>query len=139
MINKSDLIAIAHVALLGCVTPALRMLKVLFSEEQNKIFVVAYFDGVPKVYEQELISDISGEIECSLIDSSYECRTVCVHANDPVVGSVNVDKFESTLCDSISFSAVCYLRFGEEGGYEDLTSDSYLSLGVEEFYRLDKI
>lgn len=136
MINKNDLIAIAHVAIIGCVTPALRMLKVLYSEPQMKVMVVAYFDDVPKVYEQELISDISGEIESSLVDSRYECRAACVCVADPVVGSVDIENFERNLCESISFSEICYLRFGEEGGHEDLTSDSYVELDVGAFYRL---
>lgn len=134
--KKSDLISATHIALLGCVTPALRMLKVLFSEIEHQIFVVAYFDCVPKVYEQELISDISGEIECSLTDVSYTCRSVCVHATDRVIGNTSVEQLESKICGSILFSEVCYLRFGEEGGYEDVTFEGYEELEQSKFYQL---
>ncbi|MCO7226069.1 hypothetical protein [Pleionea sp. CnH1-48] len=137
MINKSDLIATAHVALIGCVTPALRMLKVLFSEAQHKIFVIAYFDSVPKVYEKELISDISGEIECSLVDARYECHAVCVQAAGSVIGSLKVERFESETCDSILFSEICYLRFGEGGGHDELSPESYEKLDLGEYQKIE--
>jgi hypothetical protein len=135
--KKSDLVATAHVALLGCVTPTLRALKMLFSEAQKKVFLIAYFDSVPKVFERELIEDVSGEIECSFIDSKYECRAIFVYSPEPIVGSSKINKFEDAICNMVDFSEICYLRFGEEGGYEDLNFNSHKTLNKGDFYILE--
>ena len=133
---NQDLSICVQSAVLGCVTPSMRMIKAILSEKEKIIYVVVYFDRIPKIYESELVSDISSEIECSLINPVFVCESICVFSSCSVFDNVRVSEFEKELCPTMSFSVMAYLRYGENDDF-DLESDANNELGSDDFFILD--